>query len=305
MDQQEAVASISLKLFKNPDVACWAIGISKAALDDGHVSILEWLWDGCPQAFWQQRACDYVTRRRPRTLKWLLAQYPPCHWEPANLANLSSIEVLGAIAQHVHLPSPGLLHRVVSCSRLSPDFCDAAAERGNLELLRYLRSRQCQWNGQTCLKMAARHGHLRMLQWMCEHEPSCVWDATLSDMAAHWNHPEVLLWLLRDQPAWPLPSEPEMASARCLALLVQWNCPLNSSAKGRTTTLGPLSPSLVIGLARWQRRCERMGLEAQESQFATCHDQQGRQLLSHLSTLPDDIIMHICILAGMCRPLTG
>ena len=300
-EAQEDAAGISLKSFKNPDVAHWAIGISKAALDGGHVSILDWLWDRCPQAFWQQQACDYVAGRRYTSLRWLLAQYPPCQWEAADL---SSHDVSRAIMHHRHLPSPGLLHQIVSS--MSPDFCRTAAECGNLELLQYLHSRKCPWDGWYCLMLAACRGHLHMLQWMCDNEPSCIWDDDMSDAAAQRDQAEVLLWLLRHHPSWPLPSQPERASARSLALLVQWKCALTSAAQAQVKALGPLSPSLVIGLARWQRRCQRMGPEARRTEAAKAarfENCQGQQLSSHLSGLPDDIIMHICILADMCRPL--
>ena len=300
LEAQEEAVGIGLKSFKNPDVAYWAIGISKAALNAGQVGILEWLWDRCPQAFWQQQACDYAAKRCHTSLRWLLALYPPCHWEPADL---SSDEMLRAIKHHRHLPSPGLLDQIVSS--MSSRTCSAAAEPGNLELIKYLHSRQCQWDVQSCLVLAAKYGHLHLLQWMCDHEPSRIWDANLSNVAAQWGRHDVLLWLLQHHPSWPLPTRPEQASDRCLALLVQWNCHLTPIAQARIKAMGPLSPSLVIGLARWQRRCKGMGCEAQQIEAARFEDRRGQQLLSHLSGLPDDIIMHICCLADMCRPLPG
>ena len=298
---QGRAAGISLTSYTNPDVAHWAIGVSKTALDMGQVRILEWLWDRCPQAFWQQQACHYVAwSSRYQSLRWLLARYPPCHWEPAVLY---SSEVLSTIRHHTHLPSPGLLDRIVGS--MSIHSCNAAATYGNLELLRYLRSKQCPWHVDTCLMLGAHIGNLCMLQWICKQEPSYICDATLSNVIAQCTRPELLQWLLQHQPAWPLPTKPEGASARCLALLVQWKCPLTPAAQARAKTLGPLSPSLVIGLARWHRRCLGMGSEAQRAEAASFGDRRGQLLLSQLSNLPEDLIMHICCLAGMCKPLPG
>ena len=257
-----------------PDLAQWAIGISEAALNTGSVRILEWLWDRCPQAFWQQQACDMTTNHT--SLKWLLARYPPCHCEPATY----SIEhVLGL---HTHLPSPGLLDQMVS-SR-SPGLCDLAAEPGNLGVLRYLRSIQCPWDLERCLLLALVHGHVPIVQWICSQEPSCVWTTHLSNTAAYHDNVEVLLWLLQHQPSWPLPTHLGRTSARCLALLVQWNCPLTPAVQATATAMGPLSSSLVIGLARWQRRCKGMGLKARQTEAARFYDRP---------------------LAGICRPLSS
>ena len=49
----------------------------------------------------------------------------------------------------------------------------AAAERGDLEMLRWLRSEGCPWNEETCTA-AASEGHLDVLKYL--HENGCPWN---------------------------------------------------------------------------------------------------------------------------------
>ncbi len=278
--------------------AYWAVIVAKAALPNGKLHVLEWLWDKCPQSFWQQHACDFAEKKSIVSLQWLLARDPPCSWEPVVEPGW---ETLSAIALHVHLPSPGLLAKLGP----TPEFCAEAAEAGNLELLKYLRCRASAWDAHQCMMLAARNGHLHVMHWILSQEPSCVFDADVSNAAARHSKPHVLLWLLQSQPACPPPTVPEEASPPCLRLLVQWDCPMTARAHAKVQALGPLSPSLLIGLARWQRDAESRGLEVRQQHAARFTGRKGQQLLSHLGRLPDEVIMHICILAQMCRPLPG
>ncbi len=280
--------------------ACWSIIVTRAALQRCKMDVLEWMWDRCPQAFWQQQACDYVVTLNPASLQWLLARYPPCSWEPNHVNGLGTL--LDATSHHMHLPSPGLLHEIrLIADQL--DFCTCAAEAGNLELLKYLQALSRTQYSHRQMLLAASNGHLRTLQWMVSECGPCQLNIDISNAAAVLPKADVLQWLLEHQPTCPPPSWPEEASAPCLALLVQWDFRLNAPAQAKAKALGPLSPSLVIGLARWQRKFKSMGQEARQIHAARLSGPQGLQLLSHFASLPDQLTMHICVLAGMCRPL--
>ena len=67
--------------------------------------------------------------------------------------------------------------------------CTAAAGKGRLGALRWLRSCGCPWNGDACYE-AARGGHLEVLRYA--HEHGCPWDDHTCWGAAREGHLEVL-----------------------------------------------------------------------------------------------------------------
>ena len=69
--------------------------------------------------------------------------------------------------------------------------CFDAAFHGNLSVLQYLRSVNCEWDESTCAE-AARTGHLHVLQWC--HENGCPWTASTCSSAASSGHLHVLQW---------------------------------------------------------------------------------------------------------------
>jgi len=69
--------------------------------------------------------------------------------------------------------------------------CAAAARRGHLKVLVWLRSRGCPWEGDTC-RHAAGGGHLELLQWAVGS--GCEWNRNVCYEAAKGGHLEVLRW---------------------------------------------------------------------------------------------------------------
>lgn len=65
------------------------------------------------------------------------------------------------------------------------------AEKGNLEVMQWLRSRGCPWDESAC-SAAAGNGHLEMLQWLREHK--CPWDSQTTLAAAKGGHLGVIQW---------------------------------------------------------------------------------------------------------------
>jgi len=57
----------------------------------------------------------------------------------------------------------------------------AAARKGHLHVLQWLREHGCPWNSSTCA-YAAKEGHLDVLKWAREH--GCPWTAATRDAAA-------------------------------------------------------------------------------------------------------------------------
>jgi hypothetical protein len=61
--------------------------------------------------------------------------------------------------------------------------CEAAAATGQLEALQCARELGCPWDERTC-RLAARGGHLAVLQWARAQEPPCPWDGNTAGEAA-------------------------------------------------------------------------------------------------------------------------
>jgi len=63
--------------------------------------------------------------------------------------------------------------------------CEAAAEKGHLDCLRYARRHHCQWDKHTC-EAAAKGGHLACLRYARENK--CPWDERTCEAAAKAGH---------------------------------------------------------------------------------------------------------------------
>jgi len=70
--------------------------------------------------------------------------------------------------------------------------CIYAAEKGNLECLKYLHENGCPWN-ENCSKYASKYGHLEVLKYL--HENGCLWNEDCCEYASSNGHLEVLKYL--------------------------------------------------------------------------------------------------------------
>ena len=70
--------------------------------------------------------------------------------------------------------------------------CKVAAERGDLEMLKYLREEHhCPWNEEVC-RAAAEGGHLEVLKWLRAN--GCPWTHKTCEAAVTAGHREVFHW---------------------------------------------------------------------------------------------------------------
>ena len=70
--------------------------------------------------------------------------------------------------------------------------CALAAFEGNLELLQWLRSQGCPWDERTC-SHAAIEGYLELIQWA--RSQGCPWDKGTCTNAAKGGHLKLLQWV--------------------------------------------------------------------------------------------------------------
>jgi hypothetical protein len=70
--------------------------------------------------------------------------------------------------------------------------CTAAAQRGDIEMLKYLHENGCPWDKNIC-KTAVRGRHLDVLKFLSEN--GCPWDESTCSAAASYGHLDILKYL--------------------------------------------------------------------------------------------------------------
>lgn len=112
-------------------------------------------------------------------LKWLY--YSNCE--------MKAIDVYSAAAKNEHLH---ILKWTSQQCTWHPCACSAAAEKGHLNVLIWLRFSGCPWDKNAC-SMASLGGHLKVLQWLREF--SCPWDSDVIINASKSGHLDVVEWI--------------------------------------------------------------------------------------------------------------
>lgn len=77
--------------------------------------------------------------------------------------------------------------------RLEREVCIYAAEGGQLNVLKYLRSVHCLWDERTCTA-AAKQGHLKTLKWAVEN--GCPWNNQVTIWATYNGDLNMLSWAI-------------------------------------------------------------------------------------------------------------
>jgi hypothetical protein len=103
-------------------------------------------------------------------------------------------------------------------------FCDYAAIRGSVRLLKWMRVNNLDWNEDTC-SSAAAYGHLPVLQYL--NENGCPWDKYTCTSAASNGHLPVLQYLHENGCPWDSWTCEDAAKHKhwdCLQYLVDNKC---------------------------------------------------------------------------------
>jgi hypothetical protein len=91
----------------------------------------------------------------------------------------------------------GLLQNVQSLKKVDPEagseLCATAAERGDLELLKWLHAHECPWDVETCNWLAFK-GDIDSLKWARQQPEGCPWDETTCSYAAEGGQLHTLQW---------------------------------------------------------------------------------------------------------------
>lgn len=121
--------------------------------------------------------------------------------------------------------------------------CEIAAEKGHLEILKWLRSNPedlCPWNEGTSLK-AAQSGDLETLRWL--KEQNCPWNSNVSLILTMCGHFETLKWEVDNGGEWDAKMFNWIAEKGNIEVL-QWACekgyPHNNSFTASAASHGQL-----------------------------------------------------------------
>jgi hypothetical protein len=96
--------------------------------------------------------------------------------------------------------------------------CCVAARGGHLTMLQWARANGCPWNWLTC-SGAAAFGHLAVLQWARAND--CPWDESVCNDAAEGGHLAVLQWARANGCPWSAATCSRATQGGHLAVL-QW-----------------------------------------------------------------------------------
>lgn len=169
----------------------WDFNTCAFAAGNGHIEILEWLIiEGCPWndeiyahaaqsghlniLIWLDKNSDILNKNRLSHLKHdMMIQTDN---DRINVDRIDVARCAKLAAMHGHLEILKWLYCIdpSECLKeLVADVCSRAAEKGWLNMLKWLKEHNCPWTSNACDK-AARYGHYEVLEWL--HDNGCPCD---------------------------------------------------------------------------------------------------------------------------------
>ncbi len=199
---------------KELDLEDLSLELLASAAIGGQVSVLEWIWSKNEFMFeWDEwiwdLVRDVVEANHIQSLELIGAnfQLEPVADEEAEEGIMSVAALNGNIEIVRWLSSKNIID--ISCKCI-----ESAAYGGNLEVLQHVRELGCPWLKKVCV-LAAENGHLNILKWA--RSKGCPWNASLMFPAAakcRRNKWELYEWIW--QQGWPL--EEKQIISQCLLM---------------------------------------------------------------------------------------
>ena len=229
--------NLALLKFLAGEGTCMDEGTCSGAAYGGHLQVLQWARSlGCP---WDEETCALAAQKghlmvlmwacsqgcpwgatlfrmaseagELEIMQWLLTQGWNLEWETywvaIRKAQFHVIEWLQRGGWEI-----GKLFFDLFCTCLAfflthfffskkkvPGTLAYAAREGRLNVLRWLRVRNCPWDEDTCTG-AAKGGHLEILKWL--QSEGCPWDEDTCAGAAEGGHLDILRWLRSEGCPW-------------------------------------------------------------------------------------------------------
>ena len=128
-------------------------------------------------------------------VRWLRGE--GCEWHRQSIERAAEA---GALELVQWMCQEGAAVEGTKTGELDDEVMSSAAMGGNLMLVRWLRVfKGCKWDGAACA-LAAKHGHLEILQWLRAN--GCPADADVTEHAVDQGHVEVLRWARENGCQW-------------------------------------------------------------------------------------------------------
>ena len=205
----------------------WTNGPLNVAARAGDISVLTWLLENTDCKFFKEGACiAAVGAGNLETLRWLRERGCPLEGSEA----MEDACCFG----HLHIAQYLRLEEKPPCD-WSSKCCVYAASRGDLSLLKWLRSQRppCPWEGRgEACRLAARNGHLEVLQFL--RKEKCPWDVYTCAFAAGAGHLKILEWARKKAFAPWDQRTTNQASVNGQAEVLEWavrqGCPFDADA---------------------------------------------------------------------------
>jgi len=169
----------------------------------GHVNVLEWIWSKLStfrkREFlytWNwELISEVIKANQIKSLEWIYSNFqlePVDENSEIEEEEFDDIMIVAAKCGNIDivkwLTSKNIIDRRYSCT-------EAAAKGGNLEVLKHVREQGSQWSKKVCI-LAAKNGHLDMIQWArlqkCPWNPSKMFPAAVS---CRTNQLDLYEWL--------------------------------------------------------------------------------------------------------------
>lgn len=165
--------------------------LCSAASHNGHVHILKWIHQCCPEEtkYWQRhRVARHAARRgHISILRWLHGLnllpnnvYAYAYWSAAisenqilvldwlvenNFKGRWRTAINAASSGHIEVLAWAKGHGGIAWTE---HVCSEAAFNGHLDALKWLREHDCPWDGKT-VELARVHGYLHVVEWAREN----------------------------------------------------------------------------------------------------------------------------------------
>jgi hypothetical protein len=182
--------------------------ISSDRINDTNMADSVVILDMIPKEIWRNHILPFIGPGVYRYVAGISRQFKEMYTE---LYPSQETHIISSVAQ-----------AELAC-RESPDSVaigHIAVRGGTAEALQFLHTQGYGWSISTCA-VAAKYGHLHLLQWLREKEQSCPWDKSTCAMAAWGGYLRILQWARENGCSWSSCTCNQAASQGHLHVL-QW-----------------------------------------------------------------------------------
>ena len=272
----------------------WNDLVCATAASRGDIDMLCWLRGQDPPCPWDVNVTAAAASSDVKTLQWLRAQHPPCSWDSRSCraaARAGKLEIL--IWLRAQKPP---------CPWTSTTF-EAATEQPDVEILEWLHENGCPLQLPTpmpCI-IAARCGHLAVLQWLCEHGHLLTGNLYVHAAVSNSNH--ILRFLHKMEISRPEPNveDGQYGFFRLPMAMFLADIGVRLSRKtSKEVTRARRAHCAFHGLVRWCRHAlSDPSREAHLAFDSLAEDRSGQLLLTRLSLLPPELVHKVAAAAEL------